>query len=288
MNARVEAAGGESRRAARLLPRLGALVLAAALLAPRSAAAERLRVDWPLDGAVVLLAGGGWIASEALKDRLAPAGCRWCARNDVDDAVTRALAWKDIEAADSVGSAAAFAVAPAAALSLLALASSRDGRLREAPEDALIVVEAVALSSALNQIVKFSVGRERPFVADTAAEDKTRTASPADNDLSFYSGHSNLAFALAVSAGTIAHLRGYSGEPYVWAVGIPLAGFVAYSRIAAKKHYLTDVLIGSAAGAAIGFVVPYFLHRAKPADSDRALAIALAPMPNGASLTFVF
>lgn len=279
---------GEPSRtgAARCPARLAALAAAVALGAPAAGAAEPLRVDWPLDGAAVLLAGGGWIASEVLKDHLAPAGCRWCARNALDDSATRALAWNDIKAADTVGSVAAFGVAPAAALGVLALASNADGRLREAPEDALIVVEAVALSSALNQIVKFSVGRERPFVADTPASEKRLTSSPADNDLSFYSGHSNLAFALAVSAGTIAHLRGYSGEPYVWAVGLPLAGFVAYSRIAAKKHYLTDVLIGSAAGAAIGFAVPYFLHRARPAGSKAGVAVS--PLSNGVSFAFVF
>ncbi len=266
--------------------RAAAILLSVVLLAPGAAAAQSLRVDWAADGAAVLLAGGGWIASEALKDKLAPASCRWCGRNELDDAVTRALAWKDLKAADTVGGATAFGLAPAAAFGALALAANGDGRLRETPENALIVLEAAALSSALNQIVKFSVGRERPFVADIPGTEKQHTASPADNDLSFYSGHSNLAFALAVSAGTVAHLRGYSGEPYVWAVGLPIAGFVAYSRIAAKKHYLSDVLIGSAAGAAVGFAVPYFLHRVKPSDPKTTLAVS--PGSNGVSVAFVF
>lgn len=62
-------------------------MLAAALLAPRPAAAERLQIDWPLVGAAALLASGGWTVSEALKDRLARAACRWCARSDGDDAI---------------------------------------------------------------------------------------------------------------------------------------------------------------------------------------------------------
>lgn len=30
------------------------------------------------------------------------------------------------------------------------------------------------------------------------------------------------------------------------------------------KHYLTDVLAGAAFGGAIGFAVPYWIHRASP------------------------
>ena len=82
----------------------------------------------------------------------------------------------------------------------------------------------------------------------------------ADDNLSFYSGHTNLAFALVVSAGTIAHIRNYEAEPYIWGFGIPIALFVAYTRIAAQKHYFTDVLIGAVIGSAIGFAIPW-LHR---------------------------
>ena len=46
-----------------------------------------------------------------------------------------------------------------------------------------------------------------------------------------------LAFSLVVSAGTVAHLRGYRAEPYIWGIGLPLALFSAYSRIAADKSF---------------------------------------------------
>lgn len=47
----------------------------------------------------------------------------------------------------------------------------------------------------------------------------------------------------------------------MWVVGLSLASVAAYSRIAGDLHYATDVLAGVAFGSAVGFGVPYFLHR---------------------------
>ena len=37
-----------------------------------------------------------------------------------------------------------------------------------------------------------------------------------------------------------------------------------YFRIGADKHWASDVTVGWITGAAIGFAVPYFLHRGAP------------------------
>lgn len=242
-----------------------------------------LRYDWQIDGAVTALAGGLWIFSEILKPSLAPPGCQWCSRNGFDDAATRALAWGDIRTAARASDLFAFGAVPALTLGSLGWASHRDGRLAELPANTLLLLEAVALSAVVNQAVKYAVARERPFVADLPPAQKARTSSPADNDLSFYSGHSNLAFALAVGSGTLAHLRGYPAEPWVWGIGLPAAALVAYSRVAAKKHYLTDVMVGSLAGAAFGFGVPWLFHGA-----ERPAAVAVLPLPGGAAMALRF
>jgi membrane-associated phospholipid phosphatase len=253
--------------------------------APSSAREDRLVYDWRIDGAVTLAAGVGWVVSELYKAELAPEHCRWCQRETGDDAVTDALAWKDTDAASTVGDVGGFVLAPLATFGTLAIASGHEDRIGEMPANALVILEAVTVSSALNQIVKLSVGRERPFVAELPPELKGSTEHPDDNNLSFYSGHSNLVFSLAVSAGTVAHLRGYEGEPYVWGVGIPVAAFVAYSRIAAKKHYLTDVLVGSATGALFGWGIPWLFHRSDPSKQPQ---VSLAPLPGGGTLTLSF
>jgi hypothetical protein len=88
--------------------------------------------------------------------------------------------------------------------------------------DVLIIAQATALAADLNQLVKFTVGRERPFVhyGDPARPHE------ADDDLSFYSGHTSLAFSLAASTGMVSTLRGYKSAPWVWAVGMTLAAGV--------------------------------------------------------------
>src|SRR5207245_7804996 len=123
-----------------------------------------------------------------------------------------------------------------------ALGAKREGALEAWPVDAMIVVETVALEGAVNQLMKFSVARERPFVHVLLPGQKDLVPGADDNNLSFFSGHTGLAFALAVSAGVIAHQRGYAIEPLIWAVGLPLAASVGYLRMAADKHYATDVI----------------------------------------------
>ena len=51
----------------------------------------------------------------------------------------------------------------------------------------------------------------------------------------------------------------------------PAALFVAYTRVAAEKHYFTDVLIGAAIGSAIGLLVPW-LHKNNNKSSSETLS----------------
>jgi membrane-associated phospholipid phosphatase len=46
----------------------------------------------------------------------------------------------------------------------------------------------------------------------------------------------------------------------VWATGFSLAAFVGYLRIAADKHYMSDVLVGAATGTAAGVLIPLLFH----------------------------
>jgi hypothetical protein len=96
---------------------------------------------------------------------------------------------------------------------------------------------------------------------------KAPRASERD-DLSFYSGHTTEAVSLAVAAGTVASLRGYRLAPLVWGTSLPVALVTGYLRIAADRHYFTDVLVGAVAGAAVGFLVPYLFHRPDGAEAN--------------------
>ncbi len=244
-----------------------ALSIAAAIALPHLALAVRpLAYDLRLDIPITLVAGAGWIGTEyGFKSKLAPASCRWCDRDtggtdtlNPIDAAGRSVRWGSLETADMLSNLDAFAVMPAALFGLDAFAAHRDGAIEAFPVDAMILVEVVAVQSAVNQIVKFLVGRERPFVHVLSPDEKLSVPRPTDNNLSFYSGHTSMAFALAVAAGMVARLRGYRTEPLIWAVGIPLAASVGYLRMAADRHYAVDVFVGAAVGAAFGFIIPLF------------------------------
>jgi len=182
-----------------------------------------------------------------LTDRVAPEECRWCATNALDTAARDAFVWSDRGAAATTSTVTGYFLAPASALGLLALADSS-----HVVDDAMPVLEAALASQIVTQLVKFSVGRQRPY-----AHFGTGPATPSSEDnLSFTSGHTSIAFAFAVGAGTVAHRRGTRYEPVIWASGLALAAATAYLRIAADKHYLTDTLGGAAIGSAAGLFVP--------------------------------
>jgi membrane-associated phospholipid phosphatase len=243
-------------------------LLLALLLAPGIRADPWLDVPLTLGGATL------WVATEVTKGTFAPSDCRWCQPNGFDTAVRDALKWGDPDAADMLSNIGAFAVAPILTVGGgAAVAVDSDGAAN-VPTDALVVSESAALAMVANQLVKFAVGRERPYVHASGA-------SPGpDGDLSFYSGHTTFTFSLAVASGTVASLRGYRLAPVVWAAGLTTAAATGWLRIAADKHYATDVLTGAALGSAFGVVVP-LLHRAPD-------AVAITPLPGGASVAFAW
>ena len=200
-----------------------------------------------------------------------------------DASIRDGLRWSDdhIEAAHQASNAAAFVAVPMASVGLLALASRHDDRGRNWMVDGLIVTEAAALGVVLNQVVKFSVGRERPFVHALPEEDKPLVERNQENNLSFYSGHTSLAFSIATSAGTVASQRGYRWAPVVWAVSLPLAASAGYFRIAADKHWASDVVVGALIGSAVGVAVP-LLHRRS--GRDDGASITLVPSPSGVQI----
>ena len=91
--------------------------------------------------------------------------------------------------------------------------------------------------------------------------------------------------------GVVAEERGYQGRALIWGVGVPLAALTAYLRIAADRHYLTDVLVGMAVGSGLGIGVPLLLHPRKGTFGAEAISrfrLRLLPTADGAALTGVF
>jgi membrane-associated phospholipid phosphatase len=257
-----------------------AVALLVAAPAARAAGPEPLEHDLKLDLPVTLAATAVWVGTELAKGRLAPEGCRFCEPNALDARIRNAVVWKNPAAARRVSDALAFGLLPAGMVAHQLLAANGAGDLQAGLIDVLIVAEATALAADLNQLVKFSVGRERPFVhyGDPARPHE------ADDDLSFYSGHTSLAFSLASSAGMVSSLRGYKSAPWVWGVGMTLAAGVGALRMGGDMHWFSDVLVGAAVGTAVGAGLPWLLHRSGRDGS--ALRVSASPASVAFAYTF--
>jgi len=67
-------------------------------------------------------------------------------------------------------------------------------------QDTLLIAEAGVIAADVTQLSKLLVGRERPSVHALAPDEKLRAPRHADNNLSFFSGHTSEAFALSPPA----------------------------------------------------------------------------------------
>src|SRR6185295_11795265 len=153
-----------------------------------------LKAEPSLDVPITMTTAALVVGSELGKADLAPDHCRWCGSNALDDGTRDLLRWDSPRTAATVSDASGFLVAPATSFVTLAAAAAHDGASHDTSKNVLIVLESVATSAALNQIVKFSVARERPYAFHGSSAKTTR-----DAHLSFFSGHTSLTTTLAAA-----------------------------------------------------------------------------------------
>ena len=245
------------------------------------------------DPALAAFIAAAWATTELVsKSVLVPSACTLCDRDPdgVDrlngfDLWSRGARWPTLDSqhtADTISNILGGAVVPAAIAGLDIALARAAGHGQYAGEDLVLVAKTAAAALLLNQAVKFWAARERPFVHALTPEERLNVEDPLDKNLSFFSGHATFAFSSVVAAGTLAELRSYRGRALVWIVGLPLAAAVGYLRIAADKHYLSDVLVGAAVGAAFGVGVPLLFHPRE--ETASAVQVRLLPSPRGVSL----
>jgi membrane-associated phospholipid phosphatase len=264
-------------------------LLACALLviapAARSDGPAPLRYDLVVDGAITAGATGAWIISEALMGTLAPTACHWCASNGFDAGARDLLLSPWPASAATASDAIAFGMIPVGVLAHQLLAARAAGDLRAGWADLLVIAQATALAMDLDQVAKFAAGRQRPFVHYGNFRDPARRPQPDDN-LSFFSGHATLSFALATSAGTVSMIRRYPSTPWVWGIGMTAATAASLLRISADKHYLSDVLAGAVVGGGLGFAVPWFFHRPREGEGKAGSQTEVMFVPNAVVVIF--
>ncbi len=134
--------------------------------------------------------------------------------------------------------------------------------------DLVVFGEVVLVNGALVQLVKYTVQRPLPR---TYAGDPGLVHGPGGYR-SFYSGHTSTAMAALTAAAYTARRR-YGERAWPWLVVAGVGASVGIERVAAGRHFPSDVLVGAAAGAAVGLVVPW-LHA-------RGSTLVLVPMRGG-------
>lgn len=157
--------------------------------------------------------------------------------------------------------------------------------------DLVIVLEAVVIAGALTNMAKSAFTRYRPYTYIAANDPEAYDAIQGDETLrtslqeatedpgsalSFWSGHTALAFtALCASATllTYKHRDRHPGPLFaMWGGTIGAGAVMAVLRVRSGMHFPTDVLVGAMVGAAIGIVVPALHVNRKLRD------VAITPM----------
>ena len=151
----------------------------------------------------------------------------------------------------------------------------------------LMFAQALALQNGVNLMARSLEFWPRPYVYakdgyGSGDQDVVEKAEKAEGEAygSFFSGHASAAFTVAVFTGEW-FSEVYPNSPYrgiVWAGSLSAAGLVGVLRIAAGKHYPTDVVAGALVGSGISLAVIQ-IHKKR---SDR---YSLWAYPGGAGLT---
>lgn len=116
----------------------------------------------------------------------------------------------------------------------------------------LLYAEALAINGALTELTKHAVRRPRPYTLGGEAVD-------ADDQKSFFSGHTSFVATSAFFAARSVDLQ-YDLDPLragaVYGSAALLTAGMGGMRVAAGKHFPSDVLTGALVGGAVGWLVP--------------------------------
>jgi len=265
----------------------GMVVAALALCAlPARAAEPQLALDLPVDLGVTgvgFLLGG---SATLFEEELSHAPCAGlCDRSEIALGLDRSVVGNHSVAARSWsdGLITGLTVAP---LLLVAVDHGwQSGDARDALlTDAVLLAETASVNLALNTVVKHAVGRKRPLTYDGSWSEDDR--SSADASLSFYSGHSATAFAMATATSRIFMIRHPDSDWVLplWLGAEALAATTAVLRVEAGKHFWSDVAVGALVGSAVGYLVPELHVR----EHQTGSVARVAPMvvDDGGALVF--
>jgi membrane-associated phospholipid phosphatase len=241
----------------------GAITLAAAIVPPRSQHSIH----------------GGILFDNAVRDtlRVRPLANRYIFRDASDVGLSLAISW------------------PFAADALTAAWWYRGSR-DVAQEMALIDLQTLAISGALQGATNVFVSRERPYGRNCGSDQLPSDAIDCANSghyRSFFSGHSSFSFTSAALI-CVHHfeneLLGPPWDALSCAGGYAVATTTATFRVVSDMHYASDVLTGALLGTLVGYGVPLLHYRNRDASAagENTMQLHLVPAAGGIGLLGIF
>jgi membrane-associated phospholipid phosphatase len=164
-----------------------------------------------------------------------------------------------------------------------------------AQEMALIDLETLAISGAVQGATNVMVSRERPYGRNCGTSTLPSDAVDCEGAVhyrSFFSGHSSFSFTSAALI-CIHHfendLLGAPWDALSCVGGYAVAGTTATFRVVSDLHYASDILTGALVGTLVGYGVPLLHYRRAHATSARSgLRLSLVPAAGGVGVLGIF
>jgi membrane-associated phospholipid phosphatase len=219
---------------------------------------------------------GGVLFDESVRDalRLGDSNARYIARDISDVGVSLVVTWPIF--VDSLTTAWWYR-----------------GSREAAQEMALIDLETLAITGAVQGVTNVLVSRERPYVRDcgTAIPANTLDCDGTTRYRSFFSGHSAFSFASAALVCVHHFENDLLGAPYdaiSCVAGYAVAATTATMRVVSDVHYSTDALTGALVGTLIGYGVPWLHYRRAASPTVGSVKLQIVPTLGGAGVMGVF
>jgi membrane-associated phospholipid phosphatase len=133
---------------------------------------------------------------------------------------------------------------------------------RKMGQISVMFIETIGITGAMYTMAAGLIYRSRPFVYGADVPMDLRLGKGGQR--SFYGGH--VAATAAASFFMARVFKDYNGktklQPWLWAIAATLPAVMAYERIKAGYHFLSDCVLSYGIGAATGLLIPA-LHRSK-------------------------
>ena len=200
----------------------------------------------PNTGDIGFIAGAGIIALslELGKNYIGPFNPYSTTPNSLDASIRSGLVWKEsAHQAASIGSdiGLIMSVSSIAWVPLLIDAPYLNGLMT--------MSQSVISTFLITDLIKIIAGRQRPY-----AYYKTLSSKGVDDNYSFLSGHSSMAFAMATTGSVLLGEKYPQLRALIYPLFFLTAAATGYFRLAGDYHYFTDVLAGAFLGAGIGYL----------------------------------